>query len=149
MNPAGELRIVEFADEHAGELVLMWRESFEAGVGIVDPHPIEEQRWHLMKEVVPNNTVRVALLDGAIAGFVAANRQAISQLYVRRGFQRRGVGTQLLEGAKARSNGRLSLYTFARNSSARAFYESHGFRIVARGFEPEWQLEDLKYEWTA
>ncbi len=149
MTLAGEVLIVDFTDGHAEELVHMWRESFEAGVGIVDPHPIEEQRWFLMKQIVPNNTVRVALLDGAIAGFVAANRESISQLYVRRGFQRRGLGARLLEGAKARSNGRLSLYTFARNAGARAFYERHGFRIVARGFEPEWQLEDLKYEWTA
>jgi ribosomal protein S18 acetylase RimI-like enzyme len=149
MSAAEQIRIVDFTDELAEELVLMWRESFEAGVGVVDPHPIEEQRAYLMKEIVPNNTVRVALLDGAIAGFVASNRQSISQLYVRRGFQRRGLGTRLLEGAKERSNGRLSLYTFARNASARAFYESHGFRLVARGFEAEWELEDLKYEWTA
>ncbi len=40
-------------------------------------------------------------------------------------------------------------YAFARNAIARAFYEKHGFEIVARGFEPTWQLDDIKYEWAA
>ena len=35
--------LVEFQADHAGELVPLWRESFEFGVGIVDPHPIAEQ----------------------------------------------------------------------------------------------------------
>lgn len=30
----------------------------------------------------------------------------------------------------------------------RAFYEKHGFEIIARGFEPTWQLDDVQYEWV-
>ncbi len=51
--------------------------------------------------------------------------------------------------AQQQSSGRLWLYTFARNRVAQAFYEHHGFRIVARGFEPTWQLDDIKYEWLS
>ena len=125
----------------------MWRESFEAGVGIVDPHPIAEQVQYLEDTVLPQNAVTVAILDGALAGFAAANSESISQLYVRRGLQRAGIGTRLVDWAKAQSAGSLWLYTFARNAVARAFYEKHGFVIVARGFEPHWQLDDLRYEW--
>ena len=125
----------------------MWRESFEAGVGIVDPHPIEEQRAHLVSVVVPNNAVRMALREGSVVGFVAATSDSISQLYVRKSDHRRGIGPQLLDWAKAQSSDSLWLYTFARNAGARSFYEKHGFRIVGRGFEPHWQLDDLKYEW--
>jgi ribosomal protein S18 acetylase RimI-like enzyme len=71
----------------------------------------------------------------------------VAQLYVRKGLHRRGIGAQLLAWAKERSGGSLWLYTFEQNAVARAFYEKHGFRIVARGFEPEWQLPDLKYRW--
>ena len=127
----------------------MWRESFELGVGIADPHPLEDQRQYLMNVVVPNNTIRVALLDGLIVGFVAASTSSISQLYVRNGFHRRGIGARLLEWAKKQSCGKLSLYTFERNAGARAFYQRNGFSIVSHGFELEWQLNDLKYEWSA
>jgi ribosomal protein S18 acetylase RimI-like enzyme len=60
---------------------------------------------------------------------------------------RRGLGRQLLDWAKAQSSGGLWLYTFARNSAARAFYESQGFEAVAFGHEPAWQLDDVKYAW--
>jgi len=128
-------------------LVDMWRASFEHGVGIVDPHPIAEQRQYLVSRVVPSFEVSVALRQEEIVGFVAADRESVSQLYVRVGCHRQGIGTTLLGLAKARSSGSLWLYTFARNTVARSFYERHGFVVVAHGFEPMWQLEDVKYEW--
>jgi ribosomal protein S18 acetylase RimI-like enzyme len=143
-----DVSLEDFRDELADELVRMWRESFEHGVGIVDWHPLREQRDALMKNVLPNNTVKVAFLDGRMVGFVAATRSSIAQLYVRKEFCRRGIGTRLLGWAKTQSGGRLSLYTFARNGGARAFYERHGFRIVAQGHEPHWKLDDVRYEWT-
>jgi len=42
----------------------------------------------------------------------------------------------------------LILTSPERNAGARAFYERNGFRAVARGFEPKWQLEDVRYEWS-
>ena len=148
MNVAERLHIAEFRTELEDELLPMWRSSFEEAVGITDPHPIEEQRAYFMREVVPHNSVRVALLHGKIVGFVAASAASVAQLYVHTGFQRRGIGTLLLEWAKNQSGGSLWLYTFARNSRACSFYERSGFRAVARGIEPMWQLEDVKYEWS-
>lgn len=149
MNIESQLTIEEFRLEHTDELVRMWRESFEFGVGIKDPHPIEEQRQYLLDVVIPNNAIRIALLDDRIVGFIAASPSCLSQLYVRQDFHRRGIGARLLEWAKKQSCGSLSLYTFERNTGARTFYERNGFTLVSRGFEPNWQLDDLKYEWCA
>lgn len=142
------INVVEFDAARTDELVRMWRESFEFGVGVVDPHPIEDQRDHFTTSVLANNAVRMALLDDKLVGFIAATKESITHLYVRVGHHYRGIGTQLLAWAKAQSNGELWLFAFARNAIARAFYEKHGFEIIARGFEPTWQLDDLKYEWV-
>ncbi len=128
-------------------LILMWRAAFESGVGIVDPHPLAEQRAYFEREVLPRSTVRVALVGGELCGFVAATRESVAQLHVRVGFHRRGIGSAMLAWAKAQSGGSLWLYTFAQNAGARAFYEHHGFSAVAHGFEPTWQLDDVRYEW--
>ena len=130
-------------------LIPAWRASFEDGVGIRDPHPIADQRRYFVDQVLASFTVRVAVVDGAPAGFIAASAQSIAQLYVWIGLQGRGVGTRMLDWAKAQSSGRLWLYTFAQNKRACAFYERHGFVAVARGFEPTWKLADVRYEWTS
>jgi GNAT superfamily N-acetyltransferase len=125
----------------------MWRASFEAGVGIVDPHPLADQRHYFLTEVLPHNRVRLAIAGGELVGFVAASAASIAQLYVRVGFWRQGIGVRLLNWAKEQSSGSLGLYTFARNAGARAFYERNGFVAVAYGFEPQWRLDDVRYQW--
>ena len=40
--------ITTFDRQRIDELVRMWRESFEHGVGIVDTHPLEEQRQYFV-----------------------------------------------------------------------------------------------------
>lgn len=136
-----------FDEADVDELLPMWRESFEFGVGILDPHPLAEQRAYFLSEVLSKHTVKVAVLDGRLVGFVAASSGSIAQLYVKVGSFRQGIGSQLLEWAKAQSEGSLWLFTFARNQRARRFYEHHGFRAVAFGFEPTWRLDDVRYQW--
>ena len=148
------LRVVPYDPRHADDVVRMWRASFERALGLSDPHPIAEQRAYLESQVLPGNRVLVVLEDegdgGAarVVAFVAASDARIAQLYVAVDRQRRGIGEALLGWAKARSPGVLRLHTFERNAAARAFYERHGFRVVGRGFEAEWRLPDLEYEWV-
>ncbi|MES2958238.1 MAG: GNAT family N-acetyltransferase [Pseudomonadota bacterium] len=116
---------------------------------MTDPHPIAEQLQYFLDVVLPKNEVRLALLGDELMGFVAASRESVAQLHVRVGFQRRGIGTAMLAWAKAQSAGSLWLFTFQRNHGACAFYEHNGFHVIARGFEPMWQLADVKYQWSA
>jgi len=141
------LRDFEPADVHS--LVPMWRQSFEHGVGIVDPHSIDEQAAYFHTQVLPAHAVRVAVAGDRLVGFCASNAESVAQLYVRVEAIGQGIGTRLLDAAKRASSGSLWLYTFARNTQARRFYEHHGFVAVAQGFEPHWQLEDVKYRWAA
>lgn len=149
MSPEAPIVLAPYDADRVDELVPMWRASFEGGVGIVDPHPIAEQKRYFVEQVLARHDVRVALAGHELVGFVAADAASVAQLYVRVGWQRRGIGRTLLAWAKRQSSGTLWLYTFARNHRACAFYERHGFVAIARGFEPTWQLEDVKYFWSA
>ena len=147
MNDAA-LHIAPYAPQHLDELLRMWRASFEHGVGITDPHPLAEQAVFFEQKVLLEHAVQVAWRDGAIVGFVASNADSVSQLYVRVDCIGQGIGPRLLQLAKNASAGSLWLYTLARNARARRFYARHGFVDVKHGFEPFWQLEDVRFEWT-
>lgn len=141
--------LIDYDASHLEPLVRLWREAFEFGVGITDPHPLSEQRDYFVAQVLPAHRTTLALIDSQLVGFIAASATSVAQLHVKVGLHRQGIGSVLLALAKARSLGSLWLYTFARNANACAFYEKHGFVVVARGFEPEWRLEDVKYSWSA
>ncbi|MFY9511622.1 MAG: GNAT family N-acetyltransferase [Rubrivivax sp.] len=142
------MRVEDFEAGDTDALVQMWRASFEHGVGIVDPHPLQDQIAYFRQEVLTKHRVRLAKSDGQIVGFLAANEESVAQLYVRVGHLRQGTGRLLLNLAKDSASGSLWLFTFARNLRACAFYESQGFTVAQRGFEPFWQLEDVKYVWV-
>ena len=146
---ADPISFASYNPDHLASLIPMWRMSFEKGVGIPALHPIEEQRQYFLNEVLSTNDVMVAHSQGNVIGFVAATDTHIAQLYVHPEYQRRGIGTKLLAWAMRRSAGRLSLVTFEQNLGAQRFYEHHGFKIIAQGFEAQWQLPDLTYEWVA
>jgi len=143
--------IVDYNREHGPELVRMWRRSFEQAVGVFDYHTFEEQLRFLEDKLVHENHVRVVVEESSskIIGFMASTPVSISQLYVHVDHQNQGIGSALLEIAKRESAGRLRLFTFKTNQHAQRFYERHGFRIVGYGFEEQWQLEDIEYEWSA
>jgi ribosomal protein S18 acetylase RimI-like enzyme len=142
------IRITDLEPGETPALVRMWRAAFEHGVGIVDPHPIDEQIAYFENVVQPAHHVHVARRDGRMVGFIACNSESVSQLHVHVAHLRQGIGSLLLALAQQESAGRLWLYTFARNHNARRFYESRGFAAAAFGFEPTWQLDDVRYEWV-
>jgi GNAT superfamily N-acetyltransferase len=55
----------------------------------------------------------------------------IRHAYVRPGFQRQGVGAELIEHLRRRATRRLLVGTWAAASWAISFYERHGFEMVA------------------
>ena len=142
------LEFVEYDPSFLERLLLLWREAFEFGVGVVDPHPLSEQREYFLAQVLPQHRVTLAVRESQLVGFVAASEESVSQLHVQVGLHRQGIGSALLALSKARSRGSLWLYAFTRNVRACRFYEKHGFLAVERGFEPNWQLEDVKYSWS-
>lgn len=140
---------VEVLDPKDTDSVLwLWRRSFEHGVGVLDPDPtIDGIRGYFQAEVLPKSAVRVAKIGEIAVGVLASDRESVSALNVRVDHIGQGIGSRLIEIAKTESSGSLWLFTFAKNTNARRFYAKHGFAEIAYGFEPFWQLDDMKFSW--
>jgi GNAT superfamily N-acetyltransferase len=113
-------------------------------------HTDEETRDFITNTVLPKDEVVVAEVDGRITGFVAmSGGDKLEHLYVHPGLTGRGIGSALLERAKARMPGGFRLWLFQANAGARRFYERHGLRVVrlTDGAENEEQTPDALYEW--
>ncbi len=141
------VQIASYRPEFRERLVHLWRASFEHGVGAPVPHPIDDHLRFLDEHMLAETDVKLALRDGDLLGFGAFTPESVVQLYVHVDHLGQGIGTRLLDIAKANSGGRLWLCTFVTNTRARRFYERHGFEVLERGFEPLMQLGDLRYEW--
>jgi GNAT superfamily N-acetyltransferase len=142
------MNIADYDPAFARQIVEMWRSSFEHGVGIKDPHTIEDQLGFFLGEVVPHSRVRMAFNGDELVAFMASTPESIEHLYVRVKNIGQGIGSRLISLAKTESTSSLSLHTFAQNKNARQFYEHQGFVEVERESENMWKLEAIKYVWA-
>lgn len=94
--------------------------------------------------------VTSASVDGPITALMITDGDWLEQLYVATGHTRRGIGSMLVDHAKALSPGRLQLWTFQSNLGAQRFYQRHGFVEAERtdGSDNEEQAPDIRYVWT-
>lgn len=129
----------------------IYLESFRATLPHIRlTHPDDEIRDYFAT-VVPNHFVTcVACCAAVVVGFIAlTDDDHIGQLYLRPAFTGRGIGSELLDWAKAQRPAGLRLFAFQANTGARRFYERRGFTVVdfddgARNDEGE---PDVLYEW--
>jgi ribosomal protein S18 acetylase RimI-like enzyme len=148
----GTLRIRPVREREVERAVRVWVRSrrdaqpwLEERLG----HSDEDDRRFFRGMLLGSCRVFVALEGEEILGVMALREGCVEQLYVDPPAQGRGVGTALLDHAKALSPGGLTLFTHQRNGRARGFYERRGFRAVAFGLSPPPESEpDVRYAWA-
>ncbi len=100
------------------------------------------------EHVADCSTIWLAVEGGETVGFIALQGSYIDRLYVHPNGQRAGVGTALLDKAKALSPEGLTLHTHQQNISGCAFYERHGFVPGDYGISaPPESAPDVLYRW--
>ena len=111
-------------------------------------HSDDEVRAWFASVVLPTREVWVVDVDGGVIGMLVIEDDWVDQLYVDSAWTGRGVGTALLDVAKAQRPRGLQLWAFQSNTGARRFYERHGF--VAEAFtdgDNEEGAPDVRYRW--
>lgn len=84
----------------------------------------------------------------AVVGFLARDVGEVRALYIAAEARRQGVGRALLAQAQ-HGRAELSLWTFAANREARAFYARAGFREVGgTAGDNEAGLPDIRLRWN-
>jgi ribosomal protein S18 acetylase RimI-like enzyme len=103
--------------------------------------------------LIPDHHVIVVEQNSRIIGMMALSKIEgtgwINQLYLHPDAVEQGVGTKLIERAKAKLGSPIRLYTFQENQGAIRFYERHGFKAIqySDGSENEENCPDILYKW--
>lgn len=94
--------------------------------------------------------VTVAEAAGEIVAFLALApaRGVLEEIFVQPDRIGQGLGRRLLDLAKRRMPGGFTLYTWAQNAPARAFYERAGLVLTQEGRHPERGHPVVHYAWT-
>ena len=139
--------IRKMSDSDIDELVAIWLD------GSIKAHDfIPEQYWignkTLMKtEYLPNAEVYIAEAGDRIDGFVALVENHIAAIFVRSEQQGKGVGTILLDYARALRS-ELVLHVYQRNAKSVSFYRARGFKIVAETLDEPTQEKEFLMRWV-
>ncbi|HEY3005355.1 MAG TPA: GNAT family N-acetyltransferase [Kribbellaceae bacterium] len=127
-----------------------WRSRLAAHPAV--PHPVhtrdEVRRW-FADVLLPDDQTWIATDADRIVAVLTLDGDDLDQLYVVPEAANRGIGSMLVDLAKALRPAGLALWTFQTNTAAREFYRRHGFTEVRRtdGAANEEQAPDVRLVW--
>ena len=113
-------------------------------------HAEDGAKEHFAETIRQSADVWVVEADDAIAGVMVLNGNWVDQLYIDPDWTGQGLGSSLIDKAKAEHPEILELWTFESNVGAQRFYERHGFIAVGRtAGENEEGAPDIHYRWVS
>ena len=141
-----------YSSEDLEPLVALWHASKRRAFPYVEAqqrYTLADDRDYFQRAVLPGEAVWVAEGDAGLLGFMALEGDLIDLLFVAVRAQGQGIGSALINKAKALSQGGLRAYTFQRNKAARRFLGKHGFAEVGFGMSPPPEDEpDVELAWA-
>jgi putative acetyltransferase len=143
--------IRDYRPEDFDAVTILWRIARERSLPELERtkgHFFYEDQEYFREHVLKENKVFVVESDERPVAFLAIQNDFIDRLYVHPDHQNRGIGKALLDYARQLSPEHLWLYTLQINTSARSFYEKHGFTAEKFGMSPPPESEpDVEYHW--
>ena len=143
------MQIIAYQEKYLTRTAVMWFASLTDALPYVEPRHSYQQVYTFFRDViVPQNDIWLALEDEDLKGFMAIQSEYLTLLYIAVDAQRQGIGSALLDKARALSSDGLTSHTYQRNEMARAFYRKHGFTEVKYGLVADYNNEpDVEIRW--
>lgn len=111
---------------------------------------IDKSYWisnfEYVKNALQQTEVYVYERGGDIVGFIGLNENYIEGIFVNRAFQSEGIGSALIEYAKAKHSV-LTLNVYEKNKRALSFYIKQGFEITDKETDINTNETELKMTW--
>jgi putative acetyltransferase len=82
---------------------------------------------YFSKVIVPKDNIWVALIQDQVIGFMTIRGDYLSNIFVAKPYQLRGVGRALLRQVFSQNPAKLWLHTAMGNNAAHRFFKQHGF----------------------
>jgi putative acetyltransferase len=130
------------------EVARVFRTSFSQAMPWIPTLHTPQEDIGYFEGLFARSSIFVADQGRRVVGFIAFDRDMVSQLYLLPEAQRQGIGSRLLVIAQERSPS-LRLWAFQKNTPALRFYEKQGFREVRRtdGADNEEKEPDVLLAW--
>jgi chorismate mutase/GNAT superfamily N-acetyltransferase len=150
-----DLTVRPAVSEESDAIATLYLEAREAAYPAIPAgvHPPDDVRrwWRSRVDPDPADGVDVWLAhrDDELVGLLLLEEDWLHSLYVAPALTGQGIGTVLLDVAKALRPTGLGLWVFEANAGARRFYRRHGFAEVRRtdGSDNEEQAPDVEMAW--
>jgi putative acetyltransferase len=142
----------DYRDEDCEAAIALWRRAWDTALPEIDfSERLEWWRERWTRELVPDNTIRIAERDDRIVGFVVIDLRSgyLDQIVVAPEVWSTGVATRLMDEAKRISPARISLEVNQENTRAVRFYERTGFERIGEGVNPLSGRPVWRYVWKS
>jgi putative acetyltransferase len=147
LSDAFQLRPYRAEDEDAA--IALWQQTWQLAYPDIDFAARVawwRERWR--SELVPNAAIIVGEQADALVGFVTIDASGyLDQLVVAPGHWGSALATMLVDEAKRRSPGGVTLKVNADNNRAIRFYERSGFVHAGENINPTSKRRVLKMAW--
>lgn len=107
----------------------------------------KENETLMRNHYLPNSETFVYSENDMIKGFISIiNNYFIGALFVKKDYQRKGIGTYLLNRSKDNYE-KLQLAVYLENKLAINFYEKSGFKIIEKNKNEDTGFDEYLMEW--
>jgi putative acetyltransferase len=146
-----QVRLRPYRPDDFDAAIDIWMSAWQAAMPeIAFAKRLDWWRHRWLHQLVPNNTVTIAELDGAVVGFVVIDPVTgwLDQVAVAPANWSRGIAGTLMEEAKRVAPNRIRLDVNQTNARAIQLYERLGFHRTGEGTNRNSGAATFLYEWT-